>query len=121
MVDSFYGCRQVRRSSPAPAKKPQASRSPIAQASELHVHRGRFGVAGALVVDEELLDDRRQELQPRLLLIRVSSSTAPLILSRTAVALCVGRRIDDVAFERIDGPHFELACRHAAGRSDPCP
>ena len=32
---------------------------------------GRFRVAGALVVDEELLDDGRQELQARLLLARL--------------------------------------------------
>ena len=55
---------------------------------ELHVHRGGFGVAGALVVDEQLLDDAGQELRAAPAAAARRSGPAPLILSSTAVALC---------------------------------
>src|SRR3990170_750620 len=40
------------------------------QSIELHVQRRRLCVAGALAVNEQLLDDAREELQPRLFLAR---------------------------------------------------
>ena len=72
----LHGCRQPRRSAPAPESRLAVRGAAVAQAAELHVHRGGFGVARSLVLDDELLGHRGEELEAGLLLSRLDEDRA---------------------------------------------
>ena len=90
-------CRRRRPRSP-PA---------VAPGHELHVHRGGLGVARALALDQQLLDDAGQELRARLTLARADEHGAADLVQHRRRALLV-RRVDDVRLERVDGRQFLL-------------
>jgi len=72
-----------------------------AQALQLHVHRGGLGVSGALVIDEELLHDRREKLHTRLLLPGADEAGSADLVEHRRRALA-GRRIQRVTLECVD-------------------
>ena len=56
------GARSVS-ASPVPCTNASFAARAVPPRHELHVHRGGVGVAGALAVDEQLLDDAGEELR----------------------------------------------------------
>ena len=102
LLSSAYGCRQVRQGIAGASDKCLVRRSAVSPGHELHVHRGRFAVAGALALDKELLDDAGQQLGTSLTLSCTDENGTADLVEDGCGALLI-RRVDDVRLERVDG------------------
>src|SRR3954468_658553 len=78
---------------------------PVPQAFELHIHGARLRIAGAFVVDQQLLHKRGQELNAGLLLARADQAGPADLVEHCRRALGP-RRIDGVLLQGVDRQQF---------------